>query len=76
MVKEFGLTYSNGARIEDVDESAEWQLLFCPCQPRQPYKFRLREKARLYVLPENEAEQTHFSLPARKWNLKLSTDVL
>jgi hypothetical protein len=76
MVKEFGLTYSNGAYIQNLDDSAEWQQLFCPCQPRQPYRFKLREKARLHVLQENEAERTHFSLPTRKWIPKISTDAL
>ena len=66
LVKDFSLTYSNGAYIEDVAGSPEWQRLICPCQPRNPYKFKLKEKARVHVLSESESEQTHFSLKAIK----------
>jgi hypothetical protein len=62
MVKEFALTYSNGARIENIDDSDEWQQLICPCQSKKPFKLRLRERARLRVFSEDESEQTHFSL--------------
>lgn len=62
LMKDFGLTYSNGAYIENVAGSAEWQQLICPCRPYEPYKFKLKETARLHVLQENESEQTHFSL--------------
>ena len=31
MVKEFALTYSNGARIDKIGDSDEWQQLMCPC---------------------------------------------
>jgi len=67
LVKEFALTYSNGARIENPADSDEWQQLICPCQPKQPFAFKLKERARLHVFSEDEAEQTHFSLPARKY---------
>ena len=66
MVKDFGLTYSNGAHIEDVDDSAKFQRLFCPCNPREPYKFKLRERARIHVFSESDPERTHFSLVPRK----------
>jgi len=67
LVKEFALTYSNGARMENVADSDEWQQLICPCQPKQPFTFKLKERARLRVFSEDEAEQTHFSFPARKY---------
>ncbi len=66
MVKEFSLTYSNGAYIENVAGSPEWQRLFCPCQLRNPYKFKMKEKARVHVFDESESEKTHFSLKAMK----------
>jgi hypothetical protein len=66
MVKEFSLTYSNGAYIENVAGSPESQRLFCPCQPRNPYQFKLKEKARVHVFNEPESEKTHFSLRAMK----------
>jgi hypothetical protein len=62
LMKDFGLTYSNGAYIEDVAGSPEWQRLICPCRPYEPHKFKLKERARLRVLQENDTEQTHFSL--------------
>jgi hypothetical protein len=65
MVKESELTYSNGARIENVPDSDELQQLLCPCQPNQPFQFKLNERARIRVFAEDEAEQTHFPLPAR-----------
>ena len=64
MMKDFGLTYSNGAYIENVAGEAEWQRLICPCQPRVPHRFKLKETARLRVLGENETEQTHYQLKA------------
>lgn len=66
LVKDFGLTYSNGAYIEDVRDSPECQLLFCPCRPQEPQKLKLKEKARLHLFQENESEQTHFFLKAVK----------
>jgi hypothetical protein len=66
MVKDFGLTYSNGAFIENVGDTRERQRLVCPCSPRIPYEFKLREKARLHVFSESEAEKTHYSLTPRK----------
>src|ERR1700756_3880065 len=66
MVKEFSLTYSNGARIENVVDSDEFQQLICPCQPKQPFTFKLKERARLRIFCEDETEQTHFRLPVRK----------
>jgi hypothetical protein len=62
LMKDFGLTYSNGAYIENVAGSPEWQRLTCPCEPQNPYKFKLKERTRLHVFQENESEQTHFSL--------------
>jgi hypothetical protein len=72
LVKDFSLTYSNGAYIENVAGSPEWQRLFCPCQPRNPYTFKLKEKARVHVLNEPESEQTHFSLKATKPAISLA----
>jgi hypothetical protein len=66
LLKDFALTYSNGAYIEDVPGDPEWQRLICPCGRHQPHKFKLKEKARLHVLAENESERTHFSLTAVK----------
>ena len=66
LVKDFSLTYSNGAYIENVAGSPEWQRLICPCQPREPYKFKLKERVRVHVFNEPESEQTHFSLKATK----------
>lgn len=72
MVKDFGLTYSNGARIEDIDDSAEFQRLICPCKPREPHKFRLRERARIHVFSESDPERTHFSLVPQKSTVQTS----
>ena len=68
LVKDFSLTYSNGAYIENVAGSPEWQRLICPCQPRNPYRFKLKEKARIHVFvdDEPESERTHFPLHATK----------
>ena len=66
MMKDFSLIYSNGAYIENVAGSPEWQRLICPCQPQDPHKFKLKEKMRLHVFSEHESEQTHFSLKATK----------
>jgi hypothetical protein len=62
LMKEFGLTYSNGAYIETVAGSPELQRLICPCQSQSPYEFKLKERTRLHVFQENESEKTHFSL--------------
>jgi hypothetical protein len=67
MLKDFKLTYSNGAYIENVTDSTEGQRLVCPCRPKNPYQFKVRERARIHVFPENEAERTHFSLTAKNW---------
>lgn len=66
LVKEFGFTYSNGARIENVAGSDEWQHLTCPCQPNQPFTFKLKERARIRIFSGDDAEQTHFPLPVKK----------
>jgi len=66
LMKDFGLVYSNGAYIENVAGAPEWQRLICPCQPGNPYKFKLKERTRLHVFQENEREQTHFSLKPLK----------
>jgi hypothetical protein len=67
LMKDFGLTYSNGASIENVAGSPELQRLICPCQLGTPYKFKLKERTRLHVFQENESEKTHFSLrPVRR----------
>lgn len=65
ILKDFKLTFSNGGYIENVRDSTEWQLLFCPCRPKEPYKFKVGERARIHVFAENDVEQTHFSLTAR-----------
>jgi hypothetical protein len=70
MVKDFSLTYSNGAYIEGEAETAEWQVLICPCRPGERYKFKLKERARLHVFSEDESECTHYSLTPRKWATK------
>ncbi len=62
MMKDFSLTYSNGAYIENVVGESEWQKLVCPCQPKIPHRFKVKETARLRVFSENEAEQTHYQL--------------
>jgi len=67
MVKDFDLTYSNGAYIENTADSFGWQKLVCPCRPKEAFRIKLRERARIHVFPENEAERTHFSLTPRKW---------
>jgi hypothetical protein len=41
LVKKGALYYSNGAYIEKVAGSSEWQRLLCPCRPENPYKFKL-----------------------------------
>jgi len=75
MVKDFGLTYSNGARIEDIDDPAAFQRLVCPCNPRQPTKFKLRERVRIHVFPDNDPERTHFSLAPRKYAIQTSLEI-
>jgi hypothetical protein len=70
MVKDFSLTYSNGAYIENAKEAPEWQELICPCRPGERYTFKLKEKARLHVFAESESERTHYSLTPRKWAAK------
>ena len=59
-MKEFALTYSNGAYIENVAGAPEWQRLLCPCRPGDPYKFKLSEATRLQVFSNDERERTHF----------------
>ena len=66
LMKDFGLTYSNGAYIENVAGSSEWQCLICPCRPHNPHKFKLKERMRLHVFQDHESEQTHFLLEATK----------
>jgi hypothetical protein len=69
LMKDFDLTYSNGAYIENVAGSTEWQCLICPCRPPEPYKFKLKEQTRLHVFQESESERTHFSLkPVKAMN--------
>lgn len=67
MVKELAHTYSNGARIENVADSDELQQLICPCQPNQSFIFKLKERARIRMFADDEAEQTHSPLPVRKF---------
>ncbi len=67
MMKDFGLTYSNGAYIENVAGEPEWQRLVCPCQPKIPHRFKMKETARLRVFSENEAEQTHYQLKSGRF---------
>jgi len=74
LLKDFKLTYGNGAYLENVSDSIEWQRLFCPCRPQDPYQFKVRERARIHVFPENEAERTHFSLTPRKWTTANSVE--
>ncbi len=64
--KDFGLTYSNGAYIENLAGCPDWQRLVCPCQPKKPYRFKLSERTRLHVFRADEGEQTHFSLKTLK----------
>lgn len=59
LMKEFGLTYSNGAYIENLAGQPDWQRLFCPCQP-EPHKFKLSETQRLRVFSSDENEKTHY----------------
>jgi hypothetical protein len=66
LMKDFGLTYSNGAYIEDVAGAPEWQRLLCPCRPGNPHKFKLRETTRLHVFSQDESERTHFLRPKNK----------
>jgi len=75
MLKDFKLTYSNGAYIENLTDSTEWQHLVCPCRPKNPYQFKVRERARIHVFLENEVERTHFSLTARNWTTVDSQNV-
>lgn len=74
VLKDFKLTYSNGAYIENVSDSIGSQRLVCPCRPDDPYQFKVRERARIHVFSENEAERTHFSLAARKWTTAHSVE--
>jgi hypothetical protein len=61
LVKDFELTYSNGAYIENVAGAPEWQRLLCPCRPREPFKFKLSETTRLHLFSEEENERTHLA---------------
>ena len=74
MVKDFSLTYSNGAYIENIPDSSDWQRLVCPCRPKESFRFKLRERARIHVFSESDAERTHFSLTPRKYNNKASAE--
>ena len=60
LIKKGALTYGNGAHIENVAGAPEWQRLLCPCQPGNPYKFKLSETTRLQVFSNDESERTHF----------------
>lgn len=62
LIKDFELAYSNGARIDNVPETREWQKLLCPCRPGDPYKFKMSETQRLRVFSDDQDEQTHFPL--------------
>jgi hypothetical protein len=66
LMKDFGLTYSNGAYIEDVAGAPEWQRLLCPCRPGNPHNFKLRETTQLHVFSQDESERTHFLRPKNK----------
>jgi hypothetical protein len=59
-MKKGALAYSNRAYIENVAGAPEWQRLLCPCQPGNPYKFKLSETTRLQVFSNDESERTHF----------------
>jgi len=60
LMKKGGLSYSNGAHIENLTGAPEWQRLFCPCRPETPHKFKLSETTRLHVFSDDENERTHF----------------
>jgi len=60
LMKDFALTYSNGAYIENVAGAPEWQRLLCPCRPQNPHKFKLCETTRLHMFAIDESERTHF----------------
>jgi hypothetical protein len=60
LIKKGGLTYSNGASIENVAGAPEWQRLLCRCREGNPYKFKLSETIRLQVFSNDESERTHF----------------
>jgi len=62
LIKDFDLVYSNGAYIENVAGTREWQRLLCPCRPGEPFKFKLSETQRLRVFSDDQNERTHFSL--------------
>ena len=55
--KDFGLTYSNGAYIENLAGCPDGQQLVCPCQPKKPYRFKLSERTRLHVFRADEGER-------------------
>jgi hypothetical protein len=65
-MKKSALKYSNGAYIENVAGSPEWQRLVCPCRPNNPYKFKLSEATRLQVFSNDEKERTHFVREQKK----------
>ena len=66
LMKDFGLTYSNGAYIENVAGAPEWQRLLCPCRPQNPHKFKLCETTRLHMFSVDESERTHFLPPKNR----------
>jgi hypothetical protein len=66
LMKDWGLTYSNGAYIENVAGAPELQRLLCPCRPGNPHKFKLRETTRLHLFSEDESERTHFMQTKKK----------
>jgi hypothetical protein len=61
LVSGIALSYSNGAYIENVAGTPEWQRLVCPCSPENPYKFKLSETMRLRVFADEEGESTHLA---------------
>jgi hypothetical protein len=72
LMKDFGLTYSNGAYIENVAGAPEWQRLLCPCRPQNPHKFKLCETTRLHMFSVDESERTHFLPPKNKLPIRVS----
>jgi hypothetical protein len=74
LVKKSGLTYSNGAYIENVAGAPEWQRLVCPRQPDNPYKFKLSEATRLQMFSNDEKERTHFMREQKKAPKSVSKD--
>src|ERR1035441_2765465 len=75
LIKKGALAYSSGAYIENVAGAPEWQRLLCPCQPGNPYKFKLSETTRVKFFQKKKSEPPPFLRKKKKPPPRVSTKV-